>query len=66
MMLSNAQFKTYNLILSLQSLIENDILSSSEMAQYENMILSQKRKLVYELYFENKKRKEFMLVKMGA
>lgn len=65
MILTKKQFKSYNLILSLQSLMGNDILSSSEIAQYEEMILSQKRKLVHELYFENKRRKEFYACKDG-
>ncbi len=65
MELTREQFKSYHLILSLQSLIENDILSSSEMAQYKNMVFSQKKKLVYKTHFENKKRKEFYTCKDG-
>ena len=65
MNLTNKQTTTYRTIQLLQSLLKNDILSSSEIAQYQNMISKQKKKIVYELYFKNKKRKEFYTCKDG-
>ncbi|PWJ45817.1 tyrosine-type recombinase/integrase [Faecalicatena contorta] len=63
--LTKEQVKLYHAIQSLQILIENNILSSSEMAQYEIMLTKKKKKLVFEIHFKDKKRKEFYACKDG-
>lgn len=44
---------------TLQAYLKNARLSSEEIAQYKNMTYKQKEKLVSEIYFKGKKRKEF-------
>lgn len=59
------QTNLYHAIQSLQSLMKNDILSASELAQYKQMTKNQKAKLVSEIHFKNKRRKEFYVCKDG-
>ena len=59
------QQNLYNTILALQSLIESATLNTAEMSQYTDMTYAKKKKLVSEIYFKDKKRKEFYACKDG-
>lgn len=63
--LTAEQQNLYNTILALQSLIEGATLNTAEMSQYADMTYAKKKKLVSEIYFKNKKRKEFYACKDG-
>jgi len=66
MNLTEDQVACNNVILNLISIIENDtLLSQSEMVQHQKMISKRKKELVYKLYFENKRKKEFINCKDG-
>lgn len=59
------QQKLYDSIEGLKKFISNATLSASEMAQQIEMTNKQKEKLVSEIYFKDKKRKEFYPCKDG-
>lgn len=63
--LSLEQQNSYNAILALQNLSQNVTLTSAEIAQYETMTYAKKKKLVSEIYFKNKRKKEFYICKDG-
>lgn len=63
--LTNEQKKLYCAVLSLHKLTQNDTLTTAEMLLYTNMLYTQKKKLVSEIYFKNKRRKEFYVCKDG-
>lgn len=61
--LSQEQLSCYHSIEELQNFISSDKLSASEMMQLLNMTKKQKEKLVSEIYFKGKKKKEFYTCK---
>ena len=63
--LTAEQQNLYNTIIALQSLIESATLNTAEMSQYTDMTYAKKKKLVSEIYFKDKKRKEFYACKDG-
>lgn len=63
--LTKEQKSAYNAIKSLQTFLEDGTLNASEIVQYTDMTKKQKKNLVYEIYFKNKKRKEFYICKDG-
>ena len=58
-LLTQNQNEQYQFIENLQKFISNATLSETEMAQQLEMTKKQKEKLVSEIYFKNKKKKEF-------
>lgn len=52
---SSEQYKAFRAIQALQEVMEEDILDSSELMYYEDMTKRQKKKLVCEIYFSDKK-----------
>ena len=63
--LTAEQQNLYNTSIALQSLIESATLNTAEMSQYTDMTYAKKKKLVSEIYFKDKKRKEFYACKDG-
>lgn len=63
--LTPEQLTLYQQIQELQNLLSGGMLSSSELVALNTMKKSQKKKLVYEIHFKNKKRKEFYYCKDG-
>ncbi len=63
--LTQFQKKEYDVIVSLQNLMNNATLNSSEMVHYINMTKKKKEKLVSEIYFKEKRKKEFYVCKDG-
>lgn len=63
--LTKEQQQLYISIQALQNLMSNATLTSSEMVQQLEMTKKQKEKLVSEIYFKDKKRKEFYTCKDG-
>ena len=59
MLLTQNQNEQYQFIETLQRIISNAKLSETEIVQQLEMTKKQKEKLVSEIYFENKKKKEF-------
>ncbi len=59
------QKNAYTHIEGLQSFIDSVTLAPSEIVQHSNMLKKQKEKLVCEIYFQNKKKKEFYTCKDG-
>lgn len=65
-LLTQNQKEQYQFIESLQKFISSATLSKTEIAQQIEMTKKQKEKLVSEIYFQNKKKKNFTLVRMGG
>ena len=63
--LTQFQKREYDVIASLQNLTNNATLNSSEMAHYIDMTKKKKEKLVSEIYFKEKRKKEFYVCKDG-
>ena len=63
--LTKEQQQLYISIQALQNFMSNATLTSSEMVQQLEMTKKQKEKLVSEIYFKDKKRKEFYTCKDG-
>lgn len=63
--LTSEQLNQYHFIEELKNLASRVTLTETEMAQHIEMIAKAKEKLVCEIYFKNKKRKEFYTCKDG-
>lgn len=63
--LTSEQIQLQNSIYELQNICSNATLTSTEMVQLLDMTKKQKKKLVSEIYFKDKKRKEFYTCKDG-
>lgn len=65
LILTAEQKTAYNVINSLQESIESGTLSTAEIAHFKEMTKKQKRNLVSEIYFKDKKKKSFYVCKDG-
>ncbi len=63
--LTSEQKSRHEAIRALQNIISSGTLTSSELAQQLDMTKKQKEKLVSQIYFKNKKTKDFYLCKDG-
>ena len=64
-LLTSEQQQLFKSIRELQNLLNNGTLTSSGAVQLKEMTQKQKEKLVSEIYFKNKRRKEFYTCKDG-